>query len=595
MVSSSTLRNSPLLKKLSISQALKSPPQPFAPAHKFWKRSKDFPNPAPSLTNWLSTQTEDAVEKLHTLTSNADAIEKVIRSKATTAELAIPKMKKYLQRIGLDSNDLNKLSVIHVSGTKGKGSTCAFSERILSCHGYTTGLYTSPHLFEVRERIRINGRPLSKEKFGKYFWSVFSKLKDTEIPCKADEGYDMPFYFTFLTVMAIHVFLEEGVDVAIMEVGIGGQYDPTNVFERPVVCGVTALGFDHTNILGNTIQEIAWNKAGIFKRDRPAVVLPQDPSAMQVILDRAVERQSPLFVSESLSRHDLNNLHVNLGIDCDKQAENGCLAVHLTDLWMRLHKREAQMQKYVPATFSNIEDIASLKIRDLHEATVEGLSTCVWPGRTQTIKRERTTYYLDGAHTRESIEVCAKWFKEKANMEKMHLGGTVIRLLIFNTTGDRDTRLFLSLLKDCDFDVALFCTNQLSTVESLSKSDRYYNTFSWKKMMEKARSNQAVWDNLTPSPSSVSPDRTAESCGRPSQDKSFLTSPSSQAFPCILHALAWATQGRDSNVKVKDHRGVDLPEAPQFLQKAEHVQILITGSLHLVGGALEVLIPDMNS
>ncbi|GFO32370.1 folylpolyglutamate synthase [Plakobranchus ocellatus] len=153
--------------------------------------------------------------------------------------------------------------------------------------------------------------------------------------------------------MAIHVFLEEGVDVAIMEVAIGGQYDPTNVFERPVVCGVTALGFDHTNILGNTIQEIAWNKAGIFKRDRPAVVLPlpQDP--------------------------------------------------------------EAQMQKYVPATFSNIEDIASLNIRDLHEATVEASSESVLILSRPHIHTSRWALYS----TQGLIEGLADWLKAGKSLE----------------------------------------------------------------------------------------------------------------------------------------------------------------------------------
>ncbi|RUS83394.1 hypothetical protein EGW08_008815 [Elysia chlorotica] len=606
---------------------------------------------------------EDAVETLLSLTSNASAIDMAKKAKLATAERAIPKMKKYLLRTGITQEDLNRLSVIHVSGTKGKGSTCAFSERILSCHGYTTGLFTSPHLLEVRERIRINGRPISKELFSEHFWDLYTKLKETEIPSRAGEGYDMPFFFNFLTVMSVHVFLKEEVDVAIMEVGIGGQYDSTNLFERPVVCGVTALGLDHTNILGSSIEEIAWNKAGIFKvgqslgkRDRPAIVVPQDPKAMQVILDRAREIQSPLFVSENLSMRELNRLNIRLGIDCDQQAQNACLAVQLTDFWMEFRKT--------------------------------GLSTCVWHGRTQTIKRERTTYYVDGAHTKESLEACTKWFKQKADEEKRSHGGSVVRILIFNTTGDRDVELFLSLLKPCNFDVALFCTNQLSTVESLTKSgtlrnrlskevDQYHNLSTWKKMMDKAMTNKRLWDQVSlastspscSSTSSVDPitnttitdpelgrdlpggvisessadgpatitdpklgqyisgevisksvsDSTTSAITNPKlcpansvevspgesshpdtvTDTSIRASgaehiPSSLAFPCILHALAWATQGRDPKIRVKDHRGVGLPEAPARLREAGHVQILITGSLHLVGGALEALTPDMN-
>lgn len=126
-----------------------------------------------------------------------------------------------------------------------------------------TGLFTSPHLVEVRERIRIGGKPLDRQKFGEYLLDCWKRL---ESPRKTESHPDlMPSYFRFLTLMAFHVFLEENVDVAIMEVGIGGYNDPTNLVPTPYVCGITNLGYDHMNVLGTSLTDIAWHKAGIFK------------------------------------------------------------------------------------------------------------------------------------------------------------------------------------------------------------------------------------------------------------------------------------------------------------------------------------------
>jgi folylpolyglutamate synthase len=160
----------------------------------------------------------------------------------------------------LQVTDLNQLKVIHIAGTKGKGSTSAFCEIMLRSRGLKTGLFTSPHLLEVRERIRINGRPIGKEVFGTSFFECWERLSTHR-----KERATMPAYFRFLTLMAFHIFIEEKVDVAIIEVGIGGHYDSTNIIPTPYACGISSIGHDHLDILGNTLAQIAWHKAGIFK------------------------------------------------------------------------------------------------------------------------------------------------------------------------------------------------------------------------------------------------------------------------------------------------------------------------------------------
>lgn len=156
--------------------------------------------------------------------------------------------------------NLSKLKFVHVAGTKGKGTTCAFTESILRGQGLKTGFFTSPHLVSPCERIRINGKPISEEKFEEYFDFCYENLHNSG---KEEHLRELSFFkMTFL--MSLKCFLEEKVDVAIIEVGIGGRFDFTNLI-TPEVCGITLIEFDHVITLGNTISSIAHHKAGIIK------------------------------------------------------------------------------------------------------------------------------------------------------------------------------------------------------------------------------------------------------------------------------------------------------------------------------------------
>ena len=185
---------------------------------------------------------------LNSLQTNAITLKKTRKERQANVHLNLPITRKYLERSGMSLEDLDQLKIIHVSGTKGKGSTCAFSESILRQSGLKTGFYSSPHLVSVTERIRINGEPIDQvgrakyfppvetvcclqEKFTSYFWSVYDKV------CKGKEEEDRPPYFKFLTILAFNIFFREQVDVAVIEVGIGGEYDCTNIIRKPVVTG----------------------------------------------------------------------------------------------------------------------------------------------------------------------------------------------------------------------------------------------------------------------------------------------------------------------------------------------------------------------
>eukprot|EP01104_Vermistella_antarctica_P002086 TRINITY_DN1223_c0_g1_i9.p1 TRINITY_DN1223_c0_g1~~TRINITY_DN1223_c0_g1_i9.p1 ORF type:complete len:429 (+),score=90.56 TRINITY_DN1223_c0_g1_i9:100-1386(+) len=249
----------------------------------------------PSSEEW-----ENTMKTMSSLQSNASYLamskEKRAESKLRNCDVMV----EYLRRLGVSMDDMRRLSVIHVAGTKGKGSTCAFSESMLRHCGYTTGLFTSPHLVSVQERIRLNGNVLSKAMFHHYFWLVYNRLaveaanSDSDIP-------PHPMYFRFCTLLSFVTFLAEKVEVAVIEVGIGGMYDSTNVVPAPVACGISTLGYDHINILGKTLPEIAAQKSGIFKPGTVAVIAPQDESVHDTILKAAAMCKIPLFQAPPLS------------------------------------------------------------------------------------------------------------------------------------------------------------------------------------------------------------------------------------------------------------------------------------------------------
>ncbi|XP_072985691.1 folylpolyglutamate synthase-like isoform X2 [Typha latifolia] len=355
----------------------------------------------------LSSSFEAAMEALSSLISRRK------RGTGSNRGEKLEKMFTYLKILGFEEQ-INKLKIIHIAGTKGKGSTCTFCEAILRECGLRTGLFTSPHLIDVRERIRVNGSDMSKEKFLYYFWNLWNQLKE-----KVVEDLSMPPLFQFLTLLAFKIFLSEKVDVAIVEVGIGGRWDSTNVVKEPVVCGITSLGMDHMEILGDTIEKIASEKAGIFKHHVPAFTVPQLPEAMLVLHEMASKMMIPLEVASPLDSMMLNGL--KLGLAGEHQFMNAGLAVALCKCWLQ---RIGHSELLLRDDFKG----------GLPEPFLRGFCIANLPGRAQIINdmpgksgqvlesdgySNNLTFYLDGAHTPESVEVCARWFSNAAGGDRL--------------------------------------------------------------------------------------------------------------------------------------------------------------------------------
>lgn len=296
--------------------------------------------------------------------------------------------------IKIQQRDLEKLNIVHVAGTKGKGSTCAYVDSILSQYRkshdipHKVGLFTSPHLIAVRERIRIGSAPISRDLFFKYFFQVWDSLEAAT--STSSTPFVKPVYFRYLTLMSYHVFLQEGVDAAIYETGVGGEYDSTNIVESPVATGISALGIDHTFALGETVDKIAWHKAGIQKRGVPSFTVNQLPEAMEVVQSRSEERN---VKSLKIVDQDPRLEGVKVQPDAKFQKANASLAIALA---------ETVLCKLDP-TFKVSDD-------SLPKEFVDGIEKVVWRGRCEKKAEGNITWYLDGAHTADSIKVASKWY-----------------------------------------------------------------------------------------------------------------------------------------------------------------------------------------
>ncbi|XP_068608995.1 folylpolyglutamate synthase, mitochondrial [Brachionichthys hirsutus] len=525
---------------------------------------------------------QDAVCTLNTLQTNASALDQVRRERSNP-QLQLDAMIGFLERARLGVEDLEPLNIIHVTGTKGKGSTCAFTEQILRGHGFSTGFYSSPHLVQVRERIRINGQPIGKELFAKYFWQVYGRLEETK---EAHDGA-MPAYFRFLTILAFHVFLQEKVDVAVIEVGIGGAYDCTNIIRRPWVCGISSLGIDHTQILGDTIDKIAWQKGGIFKPGVPAFTVKQPEDATAVLKDRAAEIGCPLRVCPDLKEYQVDYGPLCLGLAGQHQHRNASLALQLSHTWLQRRWNPAD-ESFTP---TGGQDAGLLQASPFKPSSimVKGLADTNWPGRSQTVKHGAVSYFLDGAHTMRSMQACVNWFREAAAQHERNASGPVARVLLFNATGERDSAALLKLLTPCRFDFAVFCPNITEAIASCNADQQNFNV-SVENMLTRCLDNERSWHVHNRLGSHKGQQLLIEEGPLGPKIKGDAV-----VFPCILSALQWITQGRDS--VVANPANIVLPVKPSVtaraapLRGAAEIQVLVTGSLHLVGGVLKHLDP----
>ncbi|PQE15228.1 folylpolyglutamate synthase protein [Rutstroemia sp. NJR-2017a WRK4] len=425
----------------------------------------------------------DALALLDKLQSNRMIVSAISDAKQDMNLSAIPEMLDWTRKAGYQVDEFAKrgLRCIHVAGTKGKGSVCAMVDNILRQYRDREsavkemgrgigkiGLYTSPHLMTVRERIRIDGAPISETLFARYFFELWDRFTQaaaaaastTTTPHPDPASFETkPGYFRYLTIMALHTFLEEGVESAIIECGIGGEYDSTNILppEAVTVSAITKLGIDHVGMLGDTVDKIAWHKAGIMKTGVPAFTVVQVPEAQTVLEKRAVEKEVELIV---VGRYvGFEDGSIELGAEGDFQRDNASLATAVASS----HLRSLGITT-IPPPF----DIATSIPDEFRLA----LKTIKWPGRCEVIVDNNIDWLIDGAHTPDSILQTRLWWNSKLQQAREQNRRPTKTVLIFNQQ-DRDPGPLLQILLRYEartealypfmnrgmFTFAAFCTN----------------------------------------------------------------------------------------------------------------------------------------
>lgn len=449
-------------------------------------------------------------------------------------------------------SDFDRLNLIHIAGTKGKGSTSAFISSILAQYlplpsqpnprFHKIGLYTSPHLRFVRERIQINNEPLSEETFAKYFFQTWDRLEDSaRLKGLPIGSKSKPAYFRFLTLMAFHTYMSEGVDTAIIECGIGGEYDGTNILVKPRVTGITSLGIDHVNLLGNTIEEIAWHKAGIMKPGVPAFTVPQPTPAQKVLEERAAEKS---VILETVPVQPVLST-IPLGLAGDFQLLNASLAIRIASAHLQ------SLGDVSPFTLSS-ELPAEFKL---------GLLKVRWPGRCE-IRRERNiNWHIDSGHTTESIQAAAKWFASQ--IPPSTDANRTTRILLFN----QQTRDASALASTLHTTLAATLNDQNPFTHTVFCSNLTFRDAGFRPDLVSLNNNETVVQELEVQKKLAKTWRRIDD----------------QAKVAVKGSIEEAVEWIRSVAAETGNEGIE-GEA-----EAAHVQVLVTGSVHLVGGFLEVL------
>jgi len=344
----------------------------------------------------------------------------------------LERMVKLMQLMG---DPHKKYPVVHIAGTKGKGSTAAMVASILRKAGYRTGFYTSPHLQDFTERIQVDGTPISREQLVAAVDQIRSHL--AKIPQITT--------FEITTAIAFKDFYDKQVDVAVVEVGLGGRLDATNVVD-PLVSVITSLSFDHMNVLGDSIAQIAAEKGGIIKPDKPVVLAPQWKEAREVIEQIAEERNAPLTIigrdyffgehSRSLDgqtfflwskdEQELVNEYISSGGRTDWEPE------HFSIPLLGMHQVENAATAY--ATIQILRDSGFSISR---EAILSGFAQVDWPGRFEILQKS-PLIIIDSAHNQDSA------LRLRLAMDD-YLNGKPI-IMLFGSSEDKDVRGMFSHL-----------------------------------------------------------------------------------------------------------------------------------------------------
>jgi dihydrofolate synthase/folylpolyglutamate synthase len=322
-------------------------------------------------------------------------------------------IEELLNRMG---NPQSAARTIHIAGTKGKGSVAVMIAQVLSDSGYKTGLYTSPHLHTLRERISIDGSSISEAEFA----SAMAEVNPFIESMKQDSAFRQLTYFEALTALAFAYFKKKQVDFQVLEVGLGGRLDATNI-ARPVVCIITPISLDHTQILGNSLEEIAREKAGIVKSGCWVVLSPQPEEAASVITDICHTKEAKVVqVGKEITWHNIGGDFHHQSLVVEGRTSKYQVSIPLLG--------DFQLENAATAVAA-LEILASAGFAISAADIARGLAQVKWPGRFQ-ILQQHPTVLVDGAHNVASMKGLVNNIKAYFSYKEI--------ILIFGTSCDKD-------------------------------------------------------------------------------------------------------------------------------------------------------------
>lgn len=346
-----------------------------------------------------------------------------LRYNVTTFDL--DRMNKFLKAIG---NPHKKIKTVHIAGTKGKGSTATMLSKMIEANGYSVGLYTSPHVMTLHERIAVNSEMIDK----KIMVTLLNRLHP--VIEKFASKDDAPTFFEIMTALAFLHFVDSEVDLAVIETGVGGRLDSTNVVE-PEVVGITSISIDHQNLLGTTLSSIAKEKAGVIKKGIPVVTVFQEPEAMRILKKLATSQKAPLAVTGK---------DIDFSYRFESSREDG---PH-TRLCLTTEKsRFEHLRVPLPGEHQAINCGLALAMLDTlktkgytfdDEKSISGLREVNLPGRMEMVSSD-PRILVDAAHNAASIRALMQAIGQHVPYDSM--------IIIFGCNSDKDVRGMLTELQ----------------------------------------------------------------------------------------------------------------------------------------------------
>lgn len=317
-----------------------------------------------------------------------------------------------------------KMKILHVAGTNGKGSVCAYLDAMLRSEGKRTGLFISPHLVKMNERIMIDGVPVSDEVFSEVFTQTLGAVKQMEA-----EGLEHPTFFEFLFGMGMLAFSQAEAEYVILETGLGGRLDATNSFEHPFLSVITSIGLDHTEILGDTIEKIAGEKAGIIKKGVPVFFDGSDERSSRVIEETAENVEAPWYKMEkdALKIQEITDKHIAFSI-LDEYDNNTVWQVASTGIYQVMNAALAiRAMRY---TFGDKAEICKWQ---------KVVASVKWQGRMEEVL---PGVIFDGAHNLAAI----REFTKSIRLQREAEGEIHPLIILFSAVADKDYSHMIELL-----------------------------------------------------------------------------------------------------------------------------------------------------